>query len=174
MDTRHALVETVLGGLTLVAGKAAGGDALVGLYFPRYRYTPPAWSLGRRVDAPADPVLAQAASELSEYFAGRRRVFGVPAVTDGDEFQERVWALLREIPFGERITYGDIAVELGDKTLAQPVGQAVGRNPVSIVIPCHRVVGAGGKLTGFGGGLARKQALLELEEPTEVKAGRLF
>lgn len=170
MDVRHTRVETELGRLLLVAG----GGALTGLYFPGYRYTPPASSLGRPVDASADPVLAQAKRELDEYLAGDRRAFDVPAVTSGDEFQEQVWALLREIPFGERVTYGDIAVELGDKTLAQPVGQAVGRNPVSIVIPCHRVVGAGGKLTGFGGGLARKQALLDLEEPAAVRAERLF
>ncbi|MER5628279.1 methylated-DNA--[protein]-cysteine S-methyltransferase [Streptosporangium sp. NPDC002544] len=170
MDVRHAYVDSPVGRLLLVAG----GDALVGLYFPRYRYTPPQSAWGRRVAVSADPVLAQAQSELDEYFAGDRQVFDVPAVTNGDEFQERVWALLREIPYGERITYGDIAVELGSKGFAQSVGQAVGRNPVSIVIPCHRVVGVGGKLTGFGGGLERKQTLLDLEEPAEARASRLF
>ncbi|GGM37426.1 methylated-DNA--[protein]-cysteine S-methyltransferase [Dactylosporangium sucinum] len=170
MDVRHAYLDSPVGRLLLVAGD----DALVGLYFPRYRYTPPPSAWGRRADASADPVLAQAQSELGEYFAGDRQVFDVPAATNGDEFQERVWSQLREIPYGERITYGDIAVELGSKGFAQSVGQAVGRNPVSIVIPCHRVVGAGGKLTGFGGGLERKQILLDLEEPAEARAGRLF
>ncbi|GAA2374011.1 methylated-DNA--[protein]-cysteine S-methyltransferase [Dactylosporangium salmoneum] len=170
MDVRHAYVDSPVGRLLLVAGD----DALVGLYFPRYRYTPSPSAWGRRADASADPVLTQAQSELGEYFAGDRQVFDVPAATNGDEFQERVWAQLREIPYGERITYGDIAADLGSKGFAQSVGQAVGRNPVSIVIPCHRVVGAGGKLTGFGGGLERKQILLDLEEPAEARAGRLF
>ncbi|MFJ5725258.1 methylated-DNA--[protein]-cysteine S-methyltransferase [Streptomyces sp. NPDC093149] len=170
MDVRHAYVDSPVGPLLVVAGN----DALVGLYFQGYRYTPPPSAWGRRADTSADPVLAQAHSELGEYFAGKRQVFDVPAVTNGDEFQEQVWAQLREIPYGKRITYGDIAVELGSKGFAQSVGQAVGRNPVSIVIPCHRVVGAGGKLTGFGGGLERKQTLLDLEEPAETRAGRLF
>ncbi|MFB6879128.1 methylated-DNA--[protein]-cysteine S-methyltransferase [Streptomyces sp. NPDC056323] len=170
MDVRHAYVDSPVGPLLVVVG----GDALIGLYFQGYRYTPPPSAWGRRADILADAVLAQARSELDEYFAGKRHVFDVPAVTSGDEFQEQVWAQLRQIPYGVRITYGDIAVELGSKGLSQSVGQAVGRNPVSIVIPCHRVVGAGGKLTGFGGGLERKQLLLDLEEPAESRAGRLF
>ncbi|MGW0997264.1 methylated-DNA--[protein]-cysteine S-methyltransferase [Streptomyces sp. NPDC002523] len=170
MDVRHTYVDGPVGRLLLVAGD----DALVGLYFPRYRFTPQPSAWGRRVETSADRVLAQAESELGEYFAEDRKVFDVPAATNGDDFQERVWAQLREIPYGERITYGDIAVELGSKGFAQIVGQAVGRNPVSIVIPCHRVIGAGGKLTGFGGGLERKQILLDLEEPPEARAERLF
>ncbi|MFD4530770.1 methylated-DNA--[protein]-cysteine S-methyltransferase [Kitasatospora sp. NPDC058397] len=170
MDVRHAYVDSPVGRLLVVAGD----NALIGLYFPGYRYTPRPSAWGRRADTSADPVLAQARSELDEYFAGKRQVFDVAAATNGDEFQEQVWAQLRQIPYGARITYGDIAVELGSKGFAQSVGQAVGRNPVSIVIPCHRVVGAGGKLTGFGGGLERKQLLLDLEEPVETRAGRLF
>ncbi|MEV7283251.1 methylated-DNA--[protein]-cysteine S-methyltransferase [Streptomyces sp. NPDC093252] len=177
MDVRHSHVASPVGDLLLIAHDGA----LAGLYFPGYRYTPPESAWGRAVDAGTDPVLGQARRELGEYFAGNRQVFDVPAVTHGDPFQERVWARLRQIPFGARITYGDIAAELGeeglaqaraaglgDKGLAQAVGQAVGRNPVSIAIPCHRVVGAGGKLTGFGGGLPRKQALLDLEAPAEA------
>ncbi|MGV9316577.1 methylated-DNA--[protein]-cysteine S-methyltransferase [Streptomyces sp. NPDC003691] len=170
MNVRHTYVDSPVGRLLLVAD----GNALAGLYFPGYRYTPRPSAWGRRTETSADPVLAQARSELGEHFAGERKVFDVPAVTHGDAFQEQVWAQLRRIPYGERITYGDIAVELGGKGLAQTVGQAVGRNPVSIVIPCHRVVGAGGKLTGFGGGLERKQLLLDLEEPAEARAARLF
>ncbi|MFJ8230301.1 methylated-DNA--[protein]-cysteine S-methyltransferase [Streptomyces sp. NPDC094448] len=170
MDVRHAHVDSPVGPLLVVAD----GDALAGLYFQGYRYTPPPSAWGRRTDISADAVLAQARSELDEYFAGKRQLFDVPAVTSGDEFQEQVWAQLRRIPYGVRITYGDIAAGLGGKELSQSVGQAVGRNPVSIVIPCHRVVGAGGKLTGFGGGLERKQLLLDLEEPPESRAGRLF
>ncbi|GAA1618148.1 hypothetical protein GCM10009744_00900 [Kribbella alba] len=85
-----------------------------------------------------------------------------------------MWALLDEIPFGETTTYGELAERLGDQTLAQQVGKAVGQNPLSIVVPCHRVVGKDGKLTGYAGGLKRKQFLLDLEEPATVKAGRLF
>ncbi|MFJ6016882.1 methylated-DNA--[protein]-cysteine S-methyltransferase [Streptomyces sp. NPDC092952] len=170
MDIRHAHVDSPVGPLLLVAADGA----LAGLYFQGYRYTPPPSAWGCRRDIAADPVLAQARAELGEYFAGERQVFDIPAVTNGDGFQEQVWARLREIPYGERITYGDIAVTLGGKGLSQSVGQAVGRNPVSIVIPCHRVLGAGGKLTGFGGGLERKQLLLDLEEPAEKRAERLF
>ncbi|MFJ5921572.1 methylated-DNA--[protein]-cysteine S-methyltransferase [Kitasatospora sp. NPDC092948] len=170
MDVRHIHVDSPVGALLVVAG----GEALVGLYFQGYRYTPPPSAWGRRAEVSADPVLAQARSELDEYFAGERQVFDVAAATSGDGFQEQVWARLRRIPYGGRITYGDIAAELGGRGFAQSVGQAVGRNPVSIVIPCHRVVGAGGRLTGFGGGLERKQLLLDLEEPAEARAGRLF
>ncbi|WP_301200637.1 methylated-DNA--[protein]-cysteine S-methyltransferase, partial [Corynebacterium stationis] len=85
-----------------------------------------------------------------------------------------VWALLQEIPYGETMTYGEIAQQLGNKHLAQRVGQVVGRNPVSIIIPCHRVIGSDGSLTGYAGGLDRKRFLLELEEPAEVTETRLF
>ncbi|MFE4971335.1 methylated-DNA--[protein]-cysteine S-methyltransferase [Kitasatospora sp. NPDC056651] len=170
MDARHAHVDSPVGPLLLVARD----DALAGLYFQGYRYTPPPAAWGRRADVRTDRLLAQTRAELDEYFAGQRQDFDVPAATCGDDFQERVWARLRTIPYGGRITYGDIAAELGGKGLSQSVGQAVGRNPVSIVIPCHRVLGAGGRLTGFGGGLDRKQLLLDLEEPAEARAGRLF
>jgi methylated-DNA-[protein]-cysteine S-methyltransferase len=100
--------------------------------------------------------------------------FDLPLAVDGDEFQRRVWAMLDEIPFGETTTYGELAERLGDKALAQRVGQAVGHNPLSIVVPCHRVVGKDGKLTGYAGGLKRKQFLLDLEEPAAVKSERLF
>jgi methylated-DNA-[protein]-cysteine S-methyltransferase len=85
-----------------------------------------------------------------------------------------VWGVLERIPFGQTVTYGQIAAEIGGRTVAQMVGQAVGRNPVSIVIPCHRVVGADGSLTGYAGGLERKLFLLELEEPPEIAASKLF
>ena len=94
--------------------------------------------------------------------------------TAGDEFSERVWALLKEIPYGETTTYGALAAALGNPRLAQRVGQCVGHNPISVIIPCHRVVGADGSLTGYAGGLDRKRRLLDLEEPPEVAAARLF
>ncbi|MEV8517790.1 methylated-DNA--[protein]-cysteine S-methyltransferase [Dactylosporangium sp. NPDC051484] len=167
---RHAFVETTLGELLLVAD----GEALAGLYFPKHWHPPKEADIGERVEENADPLIAEAARQVREYLAGSRRDFDVPVSTHGDEFSERVWALLRQIPYGQTTTYGALAERLGGKRLAQRVGQAVGHNPVSIVIPCHRVVGADGSLTGFAGGLARKRALLELEEPAEVRAGRLF
>ncbi len=165
MSIRHAVVGTTLGDLTLVAS----GDALAGVYFPHHWTRPDRTTLGDEVPAEGDPVLTQAAAELHEYLAGARRTFDVPLVLDGDDFQQRVWALLTEIPYGATTTYGELAARLGDKTLAQKVGQAVGQNPVCVVVPCHRVVGKGGKLAGYAGGLRRKQLLLDLEEPSEVR-----
>lgn len=170
MDVRHAVVDTALGELTVVAD----GGAVVGLYFPQHWYLPPAESVGPRVEAQGDPLLAAAAQQLGEYLRGDRTAFDLPTATNGNPFQERVWAMLREIPFGETTTYGELAERLGDRALAQSVGQAVGHNPISIIVACHRVVGAGGKLKGFAGGLERKQLLLELEEPAAAKAERLF
>lgn len=159
MSTRHAYATTSLGELLLVAD----GDALTGVYFPHHWYPPSRSEIGRRLVEAQDPVLAQAAGELRAYLKGERRAFDVSMTTQGDEFAEQVWALLRDIRYGETTTYGTLARRLGDRTLAQRVGQAVGHNPLSIVIPCHRVVGANGSLTGYAGGLARKRAMLELE-----------
>jgi methylated-DNA-[protein]-cysteine S-methyltransferase len=170
MSVHHAIVDTPLGDVTLVAS----GDAITGLYFSHHWYRPPQDSIGPRVDVHSDALLERAWRQLIEYLNGDRTEFSVPTVTHGDPFQERVWALLTEIPIGETTTYGEIAESLGDKALAQLVGQAVGHNPISIVIPCHRVVGKDGKLTGYAGGLKRKQFLLELEEPALVKGARLF
>jgi methylated-DNA-[protein]-cysteine S-methyltransferase len=107
--------------------------------------------------------LEQAREQLSEYFAGARTEFDLETSITGDEFQRRVWQLIDRIPYGETTTYGEMAHELGDPALAREVGNAVGRNPLSIVTPCHRVVGKDGKLTGYAGGLERKRFLLELE-----------
>lgn len=167
---RHAFIATPVDRLLLVAE----GDELVGLYFENYAYTPGLSTIGPRVGAGDDPLLSQTERELAEYFAGERRDFEVPTRTSGDDFQEAVWEELTRIPYGETVSYGSIATTLGSLGLSQRVGQTVGRNPVSIIIPCHRVVGADGSLTGFGGGLRRKQILLELEEPDDVKASRLF
>jgi methylated-DNA-[protein]-cysteine S-methyltransferase len=170
MNTRHALVETPIGELTVVAC----GAAVVGLYFPGHWYLPPESALGGRVPVHDDPLLSVAGEQLVDYLHGRRDGFDLPVETHGDGLQERVWAMLREIPFGETTTYGALAERLGNRALAQAVGQAVGHNPVSIIIPCHRVVGRDGSLTGFAGGLHRKRFLLDLEAPAAVKAGRLF
>jgi methylated-DNA-[protein]-cysteine S-methyltransferase len=170
MYARHAVVDSSLGEITLVAADAS----ITGLYFPRHWYPPTPEMLGVRVAAADDPLLADAERQLTDYLAGARTSFDLPLATHGDPLQESVWAILREIPFGTTTTYGEIAMRLGNRSLAQAVGQAVGHNPISIIVPCHRVVGSDGKLTGFAGGLRRKQLLLELEEPTSVKAGRLF
>ncbi|MEO8906660.1 MAG: methylated-DNA--[protein]-cysteine S-methyltransferase [Microbacteriaceae bacterium] len=170
MNNRHAVIDTTLGRLTI----SAADDAVTGLYFPRHWYVPTAESLGTLTTIADDPLLASAAEQLAEYLDGSRTAFDFPMATAGDSFQEQVWAVLKEIPFGQTVTYGEIAQKLGNKALAQNVGQAVGHNPLSIFIACHRVLGKDGKLTGYAGGLERKRFLLDLEAPAEVKAGRLF
>jgi methylated-DNA-[protein]-cysteine S-methyltransferase len=161
---RHAIVSTRIGDLTLVASD----NALAGVYFPHHWVKPSPESLGDLVEA-TDPVIAEAARQLDEYLARERTTFGLPTVLRGDAFQRRVWSILEEIPYGETTTYGEIAARLGDT--AQAVGKAVGQNPLSIVVPCHRVIGKNGSLTGYAGGVKRKQFLLDLEEPV---GARLF
>jgi methylated-DNA-[protein]-cysteine S-methyltransferase len=168
MNTRHALLDSPLGELTLVADD----DALVGVYFPHHWYRPSADTFGPRVDD--DPRLADAGTQLTEYLAGDRAYFDVPTEARGDELQRRIWSRLSLIPYGQTVTYGELADELNDGTTAQQVGAAVGRNPLSIVVPCHRVIGKDGRLTGYAGGLDRKKRLLDLEEPADVRAARLF
>ena len=164
MDVTHTMMDSPLGELTLV-----GSDgALAGVYFAGQRNRPRPGRLGRR--APAE--LAGPVRQLGEYFAGERTAFELDLDTRGDAFDRQVWALMAAIPYGQTRSYGELARELGDPGLAQQVGAAGARNRLCIVVPCHRVVGADGRLTGYAGGLARKRALLELEAP--VPAGRLF
>jgi methylated-DNA-[protein]-cysteine S-methyltransferase len=170
MNTRHAVIESPLGELTLVAED----DALTGLYFRHHWYRAADDTMGPRVDARSDELLANAQTQLTDYLTGRRNGFNLPTRLHGNEAQQRVWHLLGTIPYGETVTYGELAAALSDGTTAREVGQAVGRNPMSIVVPCHRVVGKNGNLTGYAGGVSRKQSLLELEEPSEAKAARLF
>lgn len=166
----HCVVDSPVGELLL----RATGDRLAGCYFEGHTYPPATELLGTRVTAGEVPVLAQAAAELDEYFAGRRRRFDLPLFWEADEFSRSVWEILLAIAYGATTTYGQIAAELGNPGLAQRVGQAVGHNPISIVVPCHRVLGADGSLTGFAGGLDRKRFLLNLEEPPAEADGRLF
>jgi methylated-DNA-[protein]-cysteine S-methyltransferase len=112
---------------------------------------------------PGHPILVETERQLREYFAGKRRRFSVKMEFAGTEFQRRVWQALLAIPFGETRSYGDIARELGNPAAVRAVGAANGRNPISIIAPCHRVIGATGKLTGFAGGLEAKARLLALE-----------
>jgi methylated-DNA-[protein]-cysteine S-methyltransferase len=110
-----------------------------------------------------DAAFGDVATQLTEYFEGRRRVFELPLAPEGTPFQLRVWNALLEIPYGETISYGELAARIGDRSASRAVGLANGSNPLPIVIPCHRVIGSNGKLTGYGGGLAVKQQLLVLE-----------
>jgi methylated-DNA-[protein]-cysteine S-methyltransferase len=120
-----------------------------------------------RMEAPEDatdhPILAQAEAQLTDYFAGRREAFDLPLDFRGTDFQKSVWAALLTIPFGETRSYAQIAVAIGRPTATRAVGAANGRNPISIIAPCHRVIGANGTLTGFAGGLEAKAYLLRLE-----------
>jgi methylated-DNA-[protein]-cysteine S-methyltransferase len=170
MTTRHAVIDSPLGDLTLVAD----GDALTGVYFHHHWYRPSEDTFGPRVDAGSDALLAESRTQLDDYLAGDRTDFELPTALHSDGLRRRVWDRLTTIPYGETITYGELAAELADGSTPQEVGAAVGRNPLCIVIPCHRVVGKDGKLTGYAGGLERKQSLLDLEEPAEVRAARLF
>jgi methylated-DNA-[protein]-cysteine S-methyltransferase len=170
MNTRHAVIESPLGELTL----AADGNALIGLYFRHHWYRPAIDTFGPRVDADSDGLLAETRAQVDDYLTGDRAHFDLPIELHGDDLQRRVWNRLVTIAYGVTVTYGELAAELTDGTTAQEVGAAVGRNPVSIIVPCHRVVGKNGKLTGYAGGLERKKFLLDLEEPAELRSARLF
>jgi len=119
--------------------------------------------LADKTEDAAHPVLVEAARQLGEYFAGQREAFDLPLDFHGTDFQKRVWQQLLAIPFGETRSYGEIARALGQPTASRAVGAANGKNPISIVAPCHRVIGTNGTLTGFAGGLEAKQRLLALE-----------
>jgi methylated-DNA-[protein]-cysteine S-methyltransferase len=166
MSATHITIDSPIGKLTLVARD----DVLSGIYFPGHWHMPAPEVFGTRSEHGFE--LAQ--QQLGEYFSGERTEFDLPTTIDGEEFQRRVWELIERIPYGETTTYGEMARELGDPALAREVGAAVGRNPLSIVVPCHRVVGKDGKLTGYAGGLERKRFLLELEGAGErVEAEQL-
>lgn len=159
----HTVLDTSLGGLTVVRD----GAALTGLYFPRHWPRPDRTAFGPRVEAGFEDV----ARQLGEYLTGDRSVFELPLKVQGSEYDRRVWELIAEVPCGQTTTYGDLARELGAGTDPRDVGAAVGRNPMCIVIPCHRVIGSTGKLTGYAGGLDRKRALLEIEHARALRTG---
>jgi len=157
MTISHTIIDSPLGELTLVAHDGV----LSGVYFPNHTRLPNAAAFGPRVNTGFEPAIEQ----LGEYFAGKRTQFDVPIAPRGSTFQLQVWNLLRAIPYGETRSYGQLAKELGNPALAREVGGANARNPLSIIVPCHRVVGADGRLVGYAGGLERKQFLLDLEAP---------
>jgi methylated-DNA-[protein]-cysteine S-methyltransferase len=154
----HAVTDSPIGPLTLVGD----GDALSGLYMVEHRYAPE--SFGDR----DDDAFGDAVAQLAEYFAGARTTFDLELVPRGTPFQQRVWAALREIPYGETTPYGELAAAIGRPAASRAVGHANGHNPISIIVPCHRVIGSSGGLTGYGGGLPRKRFLLALESGASV------
>lgn len=154
----HLIQPSPVGDLTLVADD----DALVAVLWPD---DPPARvKLGATVEACDHPVLTAAARQLDEYFAGTRTAFDLPLRPRGTAFQQDVWRALLAIPYAQTRSYADIAAAIGRPAACRAVGAANGRNPISIVTPCHRVIGRSGALTGFAGGLAAKQHLLALEQ----------
>lgn len=120
----------------------------------------------------ATPLLLEACRQLREYFAGERKVFALPLAPEGTAFQKKVWAALRDIPWGETRSYGDIARAIGKPAASRAVGMANGRNPLPIFIPCHRVIGTNGSITGYSGGLEKKRFLLRLEGISQWKENR--
>jgi len=152
---RYTSVDSPIGELLLI-----GDDhALHGLYMQEGRKPMRIASSWKPSRAP----FASVQRQLSEYFAGQRIAFDVPLGMNGNPFERRVWQALLEIPYGETVSYGEIARRVGQPSAARAVGLANGRNPIAVIVPCHRVIGADGSLTGYGGGLERKRLLLELE-----------
>jgi methylated-DNA-[protein]-cysteine S-methyltransferase len=165
MKFHNTIVQThylsPLGPVTI----AASNQGLAGLWFEGQRHLPieltgPAvWA-----QAPEHPVLTQASQQLADYFAGHRLAFDLPLdLSYGTPFQQAVWEALRAIPLGKTLSYGAVSNQIGKPAAVRAVGAAIGRNPVSIIVPCHRVIGSQGMLTGYAGGLDRKTALLTLE-----------
>lgn len=154
--TAQAVLPSPFGPL-LWARTAAG---ISGMWFDGQKWFPKAFDAPER---PGDPLILGAAAQLDDYFHGRRLVFDLPLDLHGTPFQKAVWAELLRIDLGQTRTYSDIAISVGSPQAVRAVGLAVGRNPVGIIVPCHRVIGRNGTLTGYAGGLDRKQALLRLE-----------
>ena len=159
--TVYTTVDSPIGELLLTAEDGA----ITGLHMspfaidPQWRHDPAA--------------LTDARIQLEQYWAGERTEFELELAPAGTEFQQRVWAMLREIPYGETVSYGEQARRIGQPDAARAVGAANGQNPIAVIVPCHRVIGADGSLTGFGGGLERKRLLLDLEADTASAAMRM-
>ncbi|MES1161748.1 MAG: methylated-DNA--[protein]-cysteine S-methyltransferase [Rhizobacter sp.] len=161
--TAQTTINTPLGKL-LLARTAKG---LAGVWFEGQKHHPLPLEVARRPD---DALLRRAADQLHDYFAGKPVVFDIPLDLQGTAFQRGVWKALLAIPGGQTRSYGEIAKTLGSAAAVRAVGGAVGRNPVSVIVPCHRVIGSDGSLTGYAGGVERKQALLKLEKSVERAA----
>ncbi|HEY6210306.1 MAG TPA: methylated-DNA--[protein]-cysteine S-methyltransferase [Gemmatimonadales bacterium] len=162
MSAAQRTIASPVGDLVLTASETG----LTGVYFPTSRHHPLSLRsaqgrvLGR---GGTTELLVRVEAQLQEYFAGARTTFDLPLEPRGTDFQLSVWELLRKIPFGVTTSYGELARRLGDPKASRAVGAANGANPIPIIVPCHRVVGSKGELTGFGGGLERKRWLLEHE-----------
>ncbi len=157
MTQLYAYYESPLGKILL----SATSSALTSLHFVGEKYYP-----GIATDWTYDEtsaVVKAASTQLDDYFAGKRKTFELPLAPDGTEFQRQVWNALTKLRFGETSTYAQVAQRIGNPKAVRAVGAANGRNPISIIVPCHRVIGADGSLIGYAGGLARKKALLQLE-----------
>ena len=154
--TAQHQLDTPLGRVTM----ARTERGLAGLWFEGQKHHPGALDLPERDD---DPLLAEAARQLAAYFAGERSAFDLPLDLQGTPFQQSVWQALTRIPPGRTCSYGALARELGTPSAVRAVGAAVGRNPACVLVPCHRVLGQDGSLTGYAGGVERKRALLSLE-----------
>ncbi|MEU8988013.1 methylated-DNA--[protein]-cysteine S-methyltransferase [Streptomyces sp. NPDC048558] len=155
---QHTLIDSPYGPLTLVADDGV----LCGLYMTDQRHRPPEETFGTRHES----LFREAEDQLEAYFAGELKEFTLELRLDGTPFQRSVWEQLRKIPYGETRSYGELADALGNSGASRAVGLANGKNPIGIIVPCHRVVGANGSLTGYGGGLDRKQRLLDFENGT--------
>ncbi|PSL05273.1 methylated-DNA-[protein]-cysteine S-methyltransferase [Haloactinopolyspora alba] len=155
-ETYWTSFDTPLGAVRLTADQ----DGLTGLYMDRQRHAPDGIDERWIRD---DDLFGEARRQLDAYFDGRLRTFDLPLNPAGTPFQRQVWEALRAIPYGEVRSYGEIADAIGRPTASRAAGAANGRNPISVIVPCHRVIGASGALTGYGGGLDRKRALLDLE-----------
>jgi len=164
MSLAYKTIESPVGRLKLVASD----EGLVAVLWQNDR--PSRVRLGELIEDGQHPILLKAERQLVEYFAGKRKEFEVPLDMRGTPFQKDVWEALLAIPFGETRSYGQLAKQLGNPNATRAVGAANGRNPLSIIVPCHRVIGSTGKLTGFGGGIETKAHLLNLE----VKGSNLF
>ncbi|MEU6144966.1 methylated-DNA--[protein]-cysteine S-methyltransferase [Streptomyces sp. NPDC047081] len=157
---QHTVMNSPYGPLTLVAEDGV----LCGLYMTEQRHRPPEETFGGRDES----LFAEAEEQLEAYFKGELKEFTLQLSLNGTPFQRTVWDQLRRIPYGETRSYGELAEALGNPSASRAVGLANGKNPIGIVVPCHRVVGANGSLTGYGGGLDRKRRLLEFESGTAL------
>lgn len=166
VSRQHTVIGSPYGTLTLVATDGV----LAGLYMTDQRHRPPEETFGESDSGPFDETIRQ----LDAYFEGELREFDLPLYLDGTPFQRTVWAELQQIPYGETRSYGELAEILGKPGASRAVGLANGKNPVGIIVPCHRVIGASGSLTGYGGGLDRKQRLLAFENGTQDAVPALF
>jgi methylated-DNA-[protein]-cysteine S-methyltransferase len=163
MDSRifYTTLDSPIGSLFLTSN----GEAITELFMEKHTGGPKPIGDWRRDDS----LFREAADQLQAYFAGELTEFDLPLATGGAPFQQRVWAELRNIPYGSTISYGELARQVGNPKASRAVGAANGSNPISVIIPCHRVIGSNGKLTGYGGGIERKKYLLEFEAETLAK-----